>query len=330
MKRFAVLLVALMVLCGSAHAATLQQLRPLLSQPIGATIPQTCTCAEGQVATQPGTFLSRVAAQPAAYQTDYINLICSLISNSVWQKLDALYIFAANDSATALTNLISVGASPAVVNGTVTFSQGHGYTGDGSTGYIDTGYFYPLGNYEQNSASVAVYVLTNRVTTTSSFVEVGRAGVTGGGPVEFDYIAPENNASGFQATINNATALTAGGTTNSQGFWVVSRTGATSAAAYLNGNTTPIATSATASSAVGMTPLSFIIGAGRLAAAGAPSNFSTDQIAAAAIGGGRDGSEQPCQRHQHIHDLARDQCLLRASRVDLSCSRRRPCGFRRS
>jgi hypothetical protein len=293
MKRFAVLLVALMALCGNAHAATLQQLRPLLSQPIGATIPQTCTCAEGQVRTQPGTFLSRVAAQPAAYQTDYINLICSLITNSVWQKLDALYIFAANDSATALTNLISAGASPAVVNGTVTFSQGHGYTGDGSTGYIDTGYLYQAANYQQNSAMIAAYVLTNRTTTTSSFVEVGRASATSGALHEYDYLAPENNAAGFQSVINSATTgPTAAGTTNSHGFWVVTRTGSTTSTAYLNGNTTPIATSATASIAPGTTNLSFLIGAGRLGVGGAITNYSTDQIAAVAIGGGLTATDQ--------------------------------------
>jgi hypothetical protein len=68
----------------------------------------------------------------------------------------------------------------ATTNGTLTFTANEGYTGDESTGYIDTG-FNPnsaSGNFSLNSATLAVRNFTSISTTEQCFL--GESDNTGG------------------------------------------------------------------------------------------------------------------------------------------------------
>jgi len=62
----------------------------------------------GAIATDPYTaFANRLITQPSGPRaTLYQNLINNLISDGVWQKLDALYVLAAADAQTSRTNLV--------------------------------------------------------------------------------------------------------------------------------------------------------------------------------------------------------------------------------
>lgn len=87
------------------------------------------------------------------------NLITSMKSSGAWQKLDALYVLAAQDEQAAKLNWIQ-DAYPLTSFGGLNFSPSVGYKSDGSTGYLSTG-FNPAtagGKYSLNSASAFVFI----------------------------------------------------------------------------------------------------------------------------------------------------------------------------
>ncbi len=51
-------------------------------------------------------FLARTSGLDGTHTTAYTNLICGLIADGVWQKLDMLHIYATQNSTTALLNLV--------------------------------------------------------------------------------------------------------------------------------------------------------------------------------------------------------------------------------
>ena len=110
---------------------------------------------------QAQAFFARLATQPsAARKVQYNTLIASLANAGLWSKLDALYVFAAADQATALTNLISSSYGASAV-GAPAFTTDQGFTG-GTSKYLDSN-FKPStagGNFQQNSACGFAWSLT--------------------------------------------------------------------------------------------------------------------------------------------------------------------------
>jgi hypothetical protein len=183
-------------------------------------------------------FLARLATQPTgARLAQYQTLITTLVNAAIWPLLDALYIFDAIDTATALTNLIS-SKYTGVVHGTMTFAANAGYTGDGTTGYIDT-QFNPStaggANYSLNSASMGFYVTGG--TTTSLMGAVYSTSNADGALLQ-------NLASAgfysFYSGLNEAYSTIAGGPAlngNPLGFIACSRRGSSgNESAYFNDN----------------------------------------------------------------------------------------------
>jgi hypothetical protein len=244
------------------------------------------TCTDDTASTN---FLARTSGLSNTEKDAYCNLIKGLESDSIitgnlsgaagcGTVLDALYIFATNTTTTANLNLCGTN-SGLTQHGTVTFTADTGYTGDGSTGYLDTG-FIPSsagGNYTQNNASFGSYVLSNR-TTSNAAVEIGAFGsgiyafmqpMLGAGPIAYGY---DINDSTFPVQTNTTT----------KGAWVNSRNASsTTINVYLNGSTTPFATASATST--GLPNSSFFIGG--FDNAGSLADPSPDQIAAAFIGG---------------------------------------------
>src|SRR4051812_5124572 len=78
---------------------------------------------------QSQALFARLTTQPTGQRKWlYNNLIRSLVQGGVWDKLDALYIFAAADQATALTNLRSSSFGATAVN-SPTFTADSGFLG---------------------------------------------------------------------------------------------------------------------------------------------------------------------------------------------------------
>ncbi len=177
------------------------------------------------------TFLARTSGLNTAHRTAYADLICGLVTDGVWSKLDVFYIFATQDATTAQLNLVSTsyGATP---HGSPTFTADRGYTGSfGTTVYIDTGFNAATAsspNYTLNSAHMSVWNRTN----TSDLTTIGVIHGSDQAVINIKWIGNDN----FYARINSTTGagnISGIGATN--GHWIASRVGASTTNAYTNG-----------------------------------------------------------------------------------------------
>jgi hypothetical protein len=193
--------------------------------------------------------------------------------------------FATKDTTTANLNLC--GTSYGLTqHGSVTFSADNGYTGDGTTGYFDTG-FNPStagGNFSLSSASLGTYILFNR-TTPSTSVPIGA--VTGS---NYALIQPLASGPVFTGDINAITFPSVANTTGTRAAWIITRPvsgGSTTLNAYKNGSSTPIFSTADSSSGLPNATL-FILA---LSSSGTPVDFGSDQKGATFFGGGLTGAQ---------------------------------------
>ena len=126
---------------------TFDQLVRVISQP-APTVPAEATALFARMTTAPRT-LRQVAI---------VQCIGALKTAGVWQKLDAFYIFAAADAQASLLNWVS--GSYNCTNNSATFSADSGYTANGTTGWLDSG-FNPTAaaspKFTQDSASFGVW-----------------------------------------------------------------------------------------------------------------------------------------------------------------------------
>jgi hypothetical protein len=232
-------------------------------------------------------FLQRASGMPGQRRHLYDQLIRGLWQDGTWGLLDCLYILAAPDAATARLNLVSTDYS-LIANGTTTFTPDQGFAGDGSTGYLDT-QFNPSTatspNFTLSNCSFGAYDRTSSATVCTSAIIMGNKNiwqnymlVLSTGPV----FGSECNAAHFPAGTFNS---------NRQGAWIVNRdpvAGATTMTVYKNGSSTAFASSSGNASGSSSINAKFALLAQGSAS---PSGFTTDQLAAAFIGGGLTGAQ---------------------------------------
>jgi len=231
-------------------------------------------------------FLARTTGLSNAEKDAACNLIKGLESDGIitgnlsgaagcGSILDAFYVVATNSTTNALLNWCGTGFS-LVSHGSLTFAADTGYTGDGSTGYLDT-QFTPssaAGNFTTNSASFGIYL---RTTTVDSSVVMGAT--NSGSGANYAYFQPivstnaffDINSAGFPS-FANASAV---------GAWGLSRTSSSANAVYKNAATTAASVSDTG---VNLATQSILILAFHDTAS--IDDFSNAQVSAAYIGGG--------------------------------------------
>jgi chitodextrinase len=176
------------------------------------------------------SFLARAPAQDAAHTTAYQNLICGLVTDGVWPSIDVLYMLAAVDQTTALTNLTNSSYSGSKI-GTPAFTANTGFSGGSPGNGIDTGWFPADGpNYTLNNASYGAWDLSNG--TSWGFLVTSDVG----------WIAPSTFGStpsgGTQYNINSSGRNDTPGVANTKGLWVADRTtgsGQINSQLYFNG-----------------------------------------------------------------------------------------------
>jgi hypothetical protein len=225
--------------------------------------------------TQATSFLARTSGLNGAHTIAYTTLICGLVTDGVWTKLDFLHVYGTQDATNALLNLVSSSFSATLVN-VPSFTADQGFTGDGSTSYINTG-FNPStagGNYTQNNASFGMYDRTSTVIVTNSPL----MGTYDGTNVSAYY--PNGGDNFLYARINSGFDGGAGASINHQGFFMLSRTGATAVAVFKNGSSLY----STATSSTGLPNNSFFTLAANFS--GTPTTPLADQVAADFAGGG--------------------------------------------
>jgi hypothetical protein len=209
-------------------------------------------------------------------------LICGMVTDATYSLMDGLYVFATNSTTNALLNWAQ-NAYNLTKTGTETFAANAGYTGDGSTGYFDTG-FTPLtasGQYTQDGASIGGCALNAR-TVSGNLYTVGTFSSTN---VTYSFIQPLTTGNTFQYTLNSSSSAQSTAESNSQGSYIVVRPNSTSLIAYRNG-----ASLGSVTDNSGAMPNDHIL-IGAVLYSGSPAGFSTDQIAYSFIGGALTGTQ---------------------------------------
>jgi hypothetical protein len=224
------------------------------------------------------TFLARTSGLSGTESTAYDTMICGMITDGVgcsaWSgssgNLDALYIFATNTTTTANLNLCGT-SHTLTQTGTVTFSADHGYTGDGSTGYLATGINPCAGGFNatQNSETIGAYVLTNR-SANQNYAEIGASDGT-----NYSYITALDAGAAYY-DINGAKFPT-GTSSNAQGSWAAFRSSSSDVSQYTNESSNGF-TGADTSTCVSETIDILALGGS------SATLFSADQLSAAYIG----------------------------------------------
>ena len=212
-----------------------------------------------------------------ATQRGYVNtLITSLKAHSLWTIQERIWLHASENIKQATIDIVNLGVATEVSSPSFTASQG--YTGNGSSSYLDTGWSSGS-NYTQNSASISAYIRTSRAGN-NNYAALARVDTATTGTS--DMIWPLSGGV-FSYDVNDGAFSNQPANTNAQGFWTASRTGASTLALYKNSNSTAFGTATTASGSLASNTNFYI---------GARSNnnsaewFSTDQIAITTIGAG--------------------------------------------
>lgn len=193
------------------------------------------------------------------------------VTNGWLAKLDYIAILAAENSQSALLDI--VGLRLGVANGAPTFTTDRGYTFSGSN-YINSGYNPSTMaiNYAQNAASIGIWDRT--AAPTANRTQLGSEFNTNGSGL----VMPNASNGGFYQVNAPGVGNIAAGTANA--FWLAIRTASAAAACYKNGSSISTDTT-TVSNAVQNSV--FAIGADFTA--GGPSAPCTDQLAIACMGG---------------------------------------------
>ena len=237
---------------------------------------------ESSLSAEASQFLARLPNAPdSTHETAYIALIDGLVADSVWSKLDALYILAAETAGNAAVNLKSSSYGLSLVS-TPTFTADQGYVGSAGSGQaLDTQLVLTSASqYSPNSGHVGIYNRSNRAAN-SGFT----FGVLGAN-VRYLNAKLRNAVDNLEYDINT-TAFPTVSNANSHGMFVVSRTGASALEVYRNGSS--LGTDTDAAAGVPTTYSVYIL---TLNNQGTPhSNSVADQIAAFSVGAGLNGSE---------------------------------------
>lgn len=194
-------------------------------------------------------------------------LVGSLKTAGVWSKMDALYVMAAADAQAAQRNWIA-DAFNLTPNSAPTFAADRGYTPNGTTSYLDTGFnpsTAPTPKLTQNDAHMFIWSRTNlrNAGTISYDAGNGNSRVTRRGNVD----APTGSDAAVAANMTSQVVLTPNAYPGHVGW---SRSGAALWEGYTGG--VDIGGGTTASAAA----LSENFGIGRIAAG----QFGLNQIAA--------------------------------------------------
>jgi hypothetical protein len=232
-------------------------------------------------------FFSRVTSAGGSLtsiqQTAVTQLVLDLKSAGIWNDMQAIYPLVGGSSAACAQNLKSSSFTVSYSATGITYSAS-GILGNGSTGQGDTGFNVNSSPTNKNSVHCSVYQINNVLEGKSTVGATGGGGQTGLG-IFTRYNA---GASGeFYGQAYNPSVLGVIANTNSTGFYVATRTSATTSKQYkIIGGVTTSATNTTNTS-TSVNANFFLLGNGITAGF----NFSGAHINFCSIGGGLDDTQ---------------------------------------
>ena len=141
------------------RALTQDEISALYNEGAGLTYPFTASVNDSFVdeyQTVYDAFSVKPSSSNANAQDTFVS---TLVSGSVWNKLDILYLFRLHEASASLTNFINPGTYNCSESN-ATFSVDFGWQGNSSDAYLDTNWNpYSNGvNYVQDSSSFGIYV----------------------------------------------------------------------------------------------------------------------------------------------------------------------------
>lgn len=226
---------------------------------------QTSYCSEAEA------YFSQLSIQPSGKFKAALNtLILQLISDNNWNSLDCFYVFATEQQQHARIDIKSPARSPITEINSPSWASGFGYTGNGSSSYINTGInISTLTNFSQNSNCGGIYIRTNSTQSASNFGAYN-------GSIFYD-INARNGSDNFASIINCATFFN-NANSDSRGLFSIFRNSSATSAAYINGSV--VGSSVLASFAIPSQPMYLMARNNN----GSPNNYSTQQISAFFLG----------------------------------------------
>lgn len=212
-------------------------------------LPLVQTSVGGGGCSQATAFIARETSH--VNDTIYTTMICGMVTDGVWAKLDLLYFFAAPNSTDALLNM--VGATTTSLSATApTFTANTGFTGNGTSAQINaTGYTISSGHCVQNSC--ALFAWNNTPGAADNGVLIGNSS-------SFNttmYLSSLSFGSDLTGTVSGGTGITSSTLASGTGLITMSRTSASQTDLYQN--TTNIGTNAAdTSAAIGTNTATFL------------------------------------------------------------------------
>jgi hypothetical protein len=222
------------------------------------------------------TLIAAMTTTPdAARQQVISDHIVALKAAGIWSQLDIYYIMAAHHEQASRLNWKSPGDFTLTANGGITFTVDRGWQGNGSTGYLDTGWIPATHgvNYTLNDASFGVY---SRTDTQGPYTDMSaNSSILS----RLSNVSLWNNTGQFHTRVNQASAgNVVVGSSSSLGFYVARRTASAAQQNLRNGSVTGSNTT----SSTAATEREFFIGARN--DNGAAVEFSPRQYTAAFTG----------------------------------------------
>ncbi len=230
MRLFRIVLAAFLAFAPVAHA---QNIGPGIGAVSGSEVRPGFSGANS--CAQADAFFAR-ATISASYRQKYINLICGLVTDGLWTNLGVLYVFATQDTPTAILNLVS-SSNAATISGNPTFTAGQGFTGlVGANNFINGPAQNAVATYTQNAAHLSCW---NYIGVSANNGCINDSGI--------QRVTP-NNGGTAAVRINETASAASGATANSgRGLYLGNRTGANSYDLFVNGVFTGNATNASLS-----------------------------------------------------------------------------------
>lgn len=154
--------------------------------------------------------LAQMTTQPNAARKSRIDaLIVGLKTDGIWSKLDALWVMAAHDAQAARLNWMNPTGTTLTEVNSPAFDIDQGYTGDGTSARLDTGYIPSTDgvNLTQNSGCFGVWV--NKAGSSAFTAYGGARNENGGGTFSITSVTRAANGSGWYAYLNNDSSVTA-------------------------------------------------------------------------------------------------------------------------
>lgn len=162
--------------------------------------------------------LARMTVTPSVARQQAIEtLIVGLKSLGVWTKFDALYVMAAHDGQAARRNWVADAYNLSAVNSPA-FVADRGYSGDGSTSYLSTGFNVSSAagrKFQQNDAHVGVWVGTELSAFARYDLGVGRAAINS-----------RHTTNAMMVNLNGGSETVATADSSSVGYSVIARSAA--------------------------------------------------------------------------------------------------------